>query len=117
MSEIGSYELGRLKGDDHFSIVRVYEVGSDPCEGPCEEFLLGEPVYLKTPPPSYYPAGKRSEPDATIWWIRNIREDGEAGCITVARTREGPDPGAVDVSPMKLEKLPEMVRLAVEYAF
>lgn len=110
----GAYELGRRKDAAHFSFVRVYEVGRDPFDGPFEEFRLGEPVHLKTI--RLRRAGsKLVSPEDKVWWIQELVEiDGE-GKVNVSERRN--QPGSTFVPVSELEKLPAMVRLAVEYAF
>lgn len=114
MSVSGAYELGRVQGEDHYSRVRVYEVRSDPFSGPFEEFLLGEPVYLKDV--SFQRAGtRRQTPEDKVWWIKELKEEDGAAFVGVSVSRNSPTKIHVPVT--KLEKLPAMVRLAVEYTF
>jgi hypothetical protein len=115
MDEVtGAYELGRRKDEKEFSFVRVYEVGRSPFEGPYEEFRLGEPVHLKTI--RLRRAGSSLvSPDDKVWWIQEFMETGGEGKAGVSESRN--KPGSLLVPVMQLEKLPGMVRLAVEYAF
>lgn len=113
MDTHGAYALGRRKGEDHFSVLRVYEVGSDPFAGSFEEFLLGEPTYLRT-------TTMRSRSNDTtlvseIWWVQEFKEEEGEALVGVSGSRNKPTSCWFPVT--ELEKLPEMLRLAVEYAF
>lgn len=112
MSSTGSYHLGKRKGSDTWHCVRVYRVSSAPFTGPFDEFLLGEPVNLK----SVRLSTAGSTPEDAIWWIHEFLEiDGE-GKAELCSTRER-TPGCLLVPVLELEKLNAMERLAIEYAF
>ena len=110
----GAYQLGRREGDDHFSILRVYEVRTDPFSGPFEEFLLGEPVHLRDVTFAY-PRSRQVVPNDAIWWVQEFKEEEGSALAGVSDSRNKPTQHWVSI--LKLEKLPEMLRLAVEYAF
>lgn len=110
MSIVGSYQLERIEGQEHWRAVVVF--GADaakPCTGPSERFELGEPVHTSEP------FLKRKSNKGRVFWITRITSDEENddAQIWLNFTRYGGH-GDLSVSPTRLRKLPAMLRLAVE---
>jgi len=107
------YQLLGTQGSDHFHAVEVWLDGTVGRLAP-ERFDLGEPVNLN----QQHLVGESIRPllrENKIWWITSIEEKAGAGCVHVARTRNGSS--ELRASPVSLLKLNAMERLAVEYAF
>lgn len=113
---VRAYELGRRRGSDRWTIARVYKANDGaPDSSGYEEFQLGEPVYHRF---SFVHKDSEGdwvpEPGDKIWWIGEFEEDENEGFVGLSDCRDG---SVCEWAPIPmLEKLPEMVRLAVEYS-
>jgi hypothetical protein len=101
-----AFYLMRHKDKDYCHAVRVFEGPTH--EGPHEDFVLTEPVYVE--------ANNRLWKEDRVFWITRIVSE-EAGCdgpqVWLTFSRYGGH-GDVSVCPTDLRKLPAMLRIAHE---
>ena len=106
------FQLERRADTDKWSAVRMWKDKND--DGHGDHFVIGEPVHLRKFVILSLPGLPKGE--NAVWWIQGFsNEVAERQEVAVSDSRGGKTTTFVDVT--ELEKLNEMMRLAVEYAY
>jgi len=108
------FQLERRSDSDKWSAVRMWKSKND--DGPGDHFVIGEPVHLRSFVILSLPGLPKGE--NAVWWIQGFKieaTESDGPRVAVSDARDGPAVTHVEVT--QLEKLNEMMRLAVEYAY